>query len=55
MDQQLRDEFRAYRVETDDRINRLEKAVDALSASTSSATAEKAETKPATASEAKKA
>lgn len=30
MDQKLRDEFRAYKVETDDRIKRLEAALKAL-------------------------
>ena len=30
MDQKLRDEFRAYKAETDDRLNRLEAALKAL-------------------------
>lgn len=32
MDKALREEFRAFKVEAEDRINRLEKAVKALSA-----------------------
>lgn len=56
MDQKLRDEFRAYKVETDDRIKRLEAAVKALTASKDDAegnAAQKAAPKPTASSEAK--
>lgn len=53
MDQKLRDEFRAYKIETDDRVKRLEKAVQSISASSATIGAKADETKPATSYEAK--
>ena len=53
MDKKLRDEFRAYKAETDDRIKRLEKAVQSLSAPYATVAAKSDEAKPATAYEAK--
>lgn len=54
MDKALRDEFRAYKIETDDRIARLEKAVKTLSEPSKAIAAERAETKPAANVEPKK-
>lgn len=46
MDKALREEFRAYKVEAEDRVKSLEKAVQALQDSIEALTAPKAETKP---------
>jgi hypothetical protein len=55
MDKALRDEFRAYKAETDDRLKRLEKAVSRAPASRKADDAKAAETKPTGQNEVKRA
>ncbi len=53
MDQKLRDEFRAYKAETDDRIKTLEGSVKALLEAKDADASQKAGSKPTGSSEAK--
>ena len=53
MDKALREEYRAYKAEVEDRVKSLEKAVQSIQASVEALTAPKAETKPTASSGAK--